>query len=434
MNTLALLGGKKIRAQPFPPHPIVGKEERRAVTNVLDKGTLSGFIGAPGAHFTGGQYVKLFEKNFARWNNSRYAVAVNSATAGLHCALIALGVGVGDEVIVPPVTFSATVATVLMCGAIPIFADISAENFCLDPKSIEKRISKKTKAIVVVHLFGRPAPMKEILRIARKYRLKVLEDAAQSLGAEYQGVRTGNLGDIGVFSFTESKQITTLGEGGMIVTQDKIYMKRCQLIRNHGEVMGTVESKEIMRGILGWNYRLTEAAAAFGNAQLAKFNHLLSIRRYLATYLMDNLRTFSFLSFPKLENGVTHSYYILPMLYDKKKLGIHRNTLVKAIQAEGIPISGGYVEPLYLNPAYTWKMFNNVGHFPFSSSQVKQNIYKKGLCPVAEELYNERLIIMLVARPYATESDMDDVVAAFKKIQSHVDELKIGEKNHIQAK
>lgn len=433
MKTLALLGGKKVRSKPFPPHPIIGKEERQAVKRVIDEGVLSGFIGAPGSHFTGGKYVKLFEENFSRWNNSRYAVAVNSATAGLHSALIALGVGVGDEVIVPPVTFSATVATVLMCGAIPIFADLSAENFCLDPKSIAKRISKKTKAIVVVHLFGRPAPMKEILRIARQYKLKVLEDAAQSLGAEYHGVRTGNLGDIGVFSFTASKQITTLGEGGMIVTKDKRYMKRCQMVRNHGEVMGTVESKETMRGILGWNYRLTEAAAAFGNAQLDKFDRLLSIRRNLATYLTDNLRTFSFLSFPKLEEGVTHSYYILAMLYDKKRLGIHRNTIVQALQAEGIPVAGGYVEPLYLNPVYIWKVFNNVGHFPFSSTQVKDNIYKKGLCPMAEELYNEQLIITLIARPYATESDMDDVIAAFKKVSAHRDELKKWEKDQIKA-
>lgn len=433
MSKLALLGGAKIRSKPFPPHPIIEKEEREAVKKVLDEGILSDFIGAPGPNFTGGKYVKLFEKKFSLWNSSRYAIAVNSATAGLHSSLVALGVGMGDEVIVPPVTFSATAASVLMCGAIPIFADISGENFCLDPKSVERRISPKTKVISVVHLFGRPADMTSLKRIAKKYKLKILEDAAQSLGAEYHGVRTGNLGDIGVFSFTDNKQITTLGEGGMIVTGDERYMKRCQMVRNHGEVMGIVESKKLMHGILGWNYRLVEAAAAFGIAQLEKYDHLLALRRELATYLNKKLYQFNFLSLPKLEDSVTHSYYIFPMLYNKDTLGIHRNTLVKAIQAEGIPISAGYVQPLYLNPAYSWKVFNNQHHFPFSKEQVKKNVYKKGLCPVAEDLYNERLVITLVARPYATRNDMDDVVAAFEKIHKHAKELQSWEKGKTKV-
>ena len=195
MSELALLGGPGTRRVPFPPYPVVGEAERRAVIEVLEEGRLSTFIASPGEHFGGGRRIRQFEQEFAEFHGVRFAVAFNSGTAALHAAIVACGVEPGQEVIVPPYTFTSTATCALMQGAIPVFADVDDQTFCVDPKALEPVISPLSRALIPVHLFGQPAPMDELQEIARRYRLRVIEDCAQAPGATYKGKKVGTLGD-----------------------------------------------------------------------------------------------------------------------------------------------------------------------------------------------------------------------------------------------
>src|SRR5262245_8466773 len=234
VSKLAFLGGPPVRRIPFAPRQTIGAADKRAVLAVMDSGVLSGFYGSPGAKFLGGPKVREFEARWAEKFRYRHAVAVNSGTSGLMAAVGAIGIGPGDEVICSPYTMSASATCVLFYGGVPVFADIDPETMCLDPLSIAQRITPRTKAILVVHLFGRAAPMNEIVALARRHRLKVIEDAAQAPGALQDGRPVGALGDIGVFSLNYHKHIHT-GEGGVIVTDDDELAERSRMIRNHGE-------------------------------------------------------------------------------------------------------------------------------------------------------------------------------------------------------
>ncbi len=234
---LAVNGRKQpVLKKPFPPVYNIGKEEIEAVVRLMKKGPLSDFVGARGKYFLGGREVKRLEAMFCKKFRIKHAVSFNSATTALHAAIAALGIGPGDEVIVPPYTMSASATSILMNGAVPIFADIDEKTFCIDPRSIEKRITRNTKAIMVVNLFGGLCDLEEILKIAKKHKLKVIEDNAQAPGALYKGKYAGTIGDIGVFSFNVHKTIQA-GEGGVLVTNNKEYAFRAQLARNHGEAV-----------------------------------------------------------------------------------------------------------------------------------------------------------------------------------------------------
>lgn len=425
MSKLAILGGLKVRNRPFPfpPFPILGKEEESAAVAAIKKGVLSGFIGAPGDAFLGGEYVKEFEKRFSEYHGVKFAIAVNSATAALHCAMIAAGVGAGDEVIVTPWSFSASAVAPLMVGAIPVFADIEDLSFGLDPKSVERKITKYTKAIIVVDLFGQPADLSPIVKIARKHKLIIIEDSAQAPLASYKGKLAGTIGDMGIFSFTASKQMTT-GEGGMLITNNPIFAKRAQMARNHGEVLGVVEDSKTMEGILGWNYRMTEVEAAIGIEQFKKLPEFIGQRRRNAEWLNGKLSVYPFISVPRPLSGRTHSYFIYAFKYDQKKAGgIHRDLFVKALAAEGIPVAGGYVPPLYWNPVYQRKEFFGRRQYPFSIHPRKIE-YKVGICPMVEQLYRDIIVNTLWAHPKLKQQDLEDIVSAVDKIAQNLSKLK----------
>lgn len=220
VSNLALLGGSKIRQKPFPNHPIIGEEEKKQVMEVLESGNISTFIASPGENFLGGKKIREFEDKFAKKIGTKFAVTFNSASSALHAAVIAVGVEPGQEVIVPPNTFTSTATSSLMHNAIPIFCDIKEDTYCLDPKKIESLITPLSKAIIPVHLFGHSCDMDEIVEISKKNNLKIIEDCAQSIGAEYKNKKVGTIGDCGIFSFQESKIIMT-GEGGMLITNDE---------------------------------------------------------------------------------------------------------------------------------------------------------------------------------------------------------------------
>jgi len=415
---LALLGGQKVREKPFPPHPIIGEEEKRAVMEVLESSKLSTFIAQPGEHFLGGAKIRQFEKDFASYFDTKYAVAFNSATSALHAAVVACGTKAGEEVLVPPYTFTSTATCALMNNSIPVFVDIQPDIFCMDPAKIEQAIKPQTRAIIPVHLFGHPADMDEILVIAKKHGLKVIEDCAQAPGALYKGNLVGTIGDCGVFSFQETKNIMT-GEGGMLITSNDEIAEIARMVRNHGEVILEGQKQRTYKAdILGWGYRMTELEAALGIEQLRKLDRLNNQRIDLANYLSEKLKGLDGFTPPVVRSHNKHVYYVFPIRYDESKTGISRDLFVKALVAEGIPFGAGYVRPLYLNPIYHENK-------PFIYNYYGKGIkYEKGICQVTERLYEKELMLTAVCRPPATQKDMDDIVRAISKILENRGELK----------
>jgi len=424
LSTLALFGGPKARTKPFPPHPVLGKEEKREVLSVLKTGVLSGFVATPGDAFLGGPKAKELERLFCGYFGARHAVAMNSATSALHAALLAVGVEPGDEVIVSPYSMVASASAIVMCGGIPVFTDIENSNFCIDPDEIETKITPRTKAIVVVHLFGHPASMAKIMALAKKYRLKVVEDCAQAPGAAIGKRLAGTFGDIGVFSLNQHKTITA-GEGGIAVTNDKALAFKLQLVRNHGEVViGKMKGVKPV-ACLGWNYRMTEMEAAVGIAQFKKLDRLTGHRIKLARYLTKKLQKFNGLRLPIPSKNHEHVYFVYPIVYDAARTGVPRDVFVKALGAEGIPFGAGYVRPIYLEPMYQQRRIFERSRFPFDLARDFDFAnYCKGSCPNAEYFYEKALISTALCRWPLTALDIDDVARAFAKIYANLGELR----------
>lgn len=429
MKKLAINGGKPVRTNLFPAYNTIGEEEKRSVMQVLETGNLSQFLGAWHKDFYGGPTVQRFEKDWAIKFNSKYAITVNSNTSGLFTAIGACGIKPGDEVIVSPYTMSASALAPIIYGAVPVFADVDYDNYGLSPESVEKCITPKTKAILVVHIFGNPAKMREIVEIAKKYNLYIIEDCAQAPLAEYQNQLVGTIGDIGVFSLNYHKHIHT-GEGGVIVTQNDELAERIFLIRNHGE--NVVEPKGVSNvwNTHGFNFRMTEMEAAIGIEQLKKLPALLEERIKNANYLAKEIGNIPGIIPPSNIESNKNVYYVQPFKLKSDVIGIHRNKFIEAIKAE-IPsailredtplISSGYVKPLYLQPLYQQRATYCSFNCPRYDGKVE---YNKGICPTTEKLHFEELFTHEFMRPGMTKSDMDDVVTAFHKVYENRDELK----------
>lgn len=414
MEKLALFGGEKTREKPFPKYPIITSDEKNAILEVLDSGNLSTFVASPGDNFLGGKKIREFEEKFARYMGTKFAVTFNSATSALHAAVVAVGVNPGEEVIVPPYTFTSTATCALMHNAIPVFSDVKQDTYCLDPTKLSGTITSLTRAIIPVHLFGHPCDMDEIMEIAAKNNCKVIEDCAQSPGATYKDKKVGTIGDCGIFSFQETKNMMT-GEGGMLVTNDEQIAKIAQMIRNHGEmILPTIKSRTYKSEILGWGYRMTELEAAIGIVQLGKLEKHNEERIKMAEYLTNKIHTIDGIEHTRY-NHVKHVYYVYSFSFDEKKIGMSRDKFCEALVAEGIPCSGGYVKPLYLNPLYTEKRAFAFKHY---SGNAK---YEKGICPITEQLNEKLLVVIPVCRPPATIEDMDDIFNAIKKVIANKD-------------
>jgi perosamine synthetase len=419
----AILGGDPLHPDPLSPYITIGEEEKQAVMEVMDTGVLSHFYGSVSPQFWGGPKVREFEQAWCKRFGVAHSVAVNSATSALMTAVGAIGVGPGDEVIVSPYTMSSSASCVLVYNAIPVFADVDPDTFCLDPESIRACITPRTKAIVIVHIFGHPADMDAIMDIAKEYNLKVIEDAAQSPGALYKGRETGTIGDIGVFSLNCHKVIQT-GEGGVFTTNNEELALRAQLIRNHAEaVVGPMGIENIVN-MLGWNYRMTEIDAAIGIEQLKKLDSLTDARIHLTNRLTDQLSKLQGIIPPLVRPEARHVYYVYAVKVDSRQCGISRDLLVKALSMEGIPFWAGYTEPLYLQPMYQKRIVYGKNGCPFTCSHYEGNVsYERGICPVVECLYDTELLLTEVCRPPLTDQDLDLFVTAFKRILAHADEI-----------
>ena len=326
---------------------------------------------------------------------------------------------------------SASATCVLFYGGIPIFADLDPNRFTLDPISIEHRITPRTKAILVVHLFGYPADMDAIMKIAAKHGLRVIEDAAQAPGIYYKGKPVGTIGDVGGFSLNFHKHIQT-GEGGLLVTNNEEIALRCRLIRNHGENATEAYGVEDISNLIGSNYRLTELQAAIGIEQFKKLKGFLAHRAKLGHYLDSRLKSIPGLTVQQIESGSTHSYYMYPVRFDEEIVGISRNLFLHAVAAElpkprfwdTTPFAEGYVKPLYLNPLYQKKIAIGKNGFPFNFNPDVTYDYPKGLCPVTERLYEKELLLSPLVREGMDIGDIKDFADAIEKVVGGIGELR----------
>ncbi len=411
----------------------MGEEEQIVVKRVLESGILSKFLGCWHTSFYGGPEVQALEKEWAAYFGVKNAIAVNSATSGIFCAVGAIGVGPGDEVIVSPYTMTASAVAPLIYNAIPVFADIEADYYCLSPESIEKNITDRTKAIIIVDLFGQPYDVKKVNEIAKKYNIFVIEDCAQAPGAQYENKWTGKLGDVGVFSLNYHKHIQT-GEGGVIVTDNDEIAERLRLIRNHAEAVIEAKGYNSLVNMLGFNYRMTEVEAAIGREQLKKLDSLLQKRIENVEYLTEGLSKIPCIIPAKIRTKCRHVFYLHSLMYDKRVAGIHRDRFVEAVkselmptelrESEGVKIGTGYVKPLYLQPLYQTRIAFGDGGCPWNCEKYGKVIsYTKGICPTAERLYEDELITHELITPSMSMNDLDDVIRAFQKVWEYREEL-----------
>lgn len=433
MSKLAINGGEKVRTTFFPSDNVIGCEEEQAAQRVFKSGVFSKYVASWHENFYGGDEVKALEKEWADYYGVKHAVSVNSATSALYVAAGAVGVGPGDEVIVCPYTMSASASAPLVFNAVPVFADIDDIYFCLDPKSVEERITERTKAIIVVDIFGQIYDVDEINEIAKKHNLIVIEDAAQAPGGMYRGKMAGSFGDIGVFSLNYHKHIHS-GEGGIAVTDDDELADRMRMIRNHAEVIADQRNLSNLNNLVGFNFRMTEIEAAIAREQLKKLNGLLQKRIENIEYLNTLLKDIPCLTLPVVREDSKHSFYKHALKYDSTVSGVSRDRFVDAVRAELAPIENrenegvimgkGYVKPVHLQKMYQEKTLYGGTSCPFDCPKYGSSVsYDKGICPVCESFDEDGLITHELMYPAMTKKDLEDVANAFIKVWENREEV-----------
>jgi len=360
--------------------PLFDDEEIELVNECMVTGWISG-----------GKFVTDFEEMVAEHTGVKYAISTSSGTSALHLILMAYGIGKGDEVIVPSMTFVATANAVTYTGAKPIFADSNVESWNIDPSKIEELITQKTKAIIPVHLYGHPADMDQINAIAGKYKLKVFEDAAEAQGSLYKSKKVGSLADAAMFSFFGNKIITT-GEGGMIVTNDKVIADKCRLLREHG----MTPSKRYWHIVLGYNYRMTNIQAAIGVAQMRKIDSIIVRKKKVAQEYCDLLENIRGIILPPNLEWADNIYWLFTILIDNSKTKLNPELLSSELKKNNID------SRMVFYPMHT------------------QPIYKTdGVFPVAERLHE-----MGISLPSSPDMSKNDIRNVCKVIASLVDSYK----------
>ena len=410
MGKLALFGGGKVKDTPFGTGKRFGEEELKELKEALEQKTL---------FYWSGNKVKKLTTEFAEMYGAKYCVATSSGTAAIHVGLATVGVTAGDEVITSPITDMGSVIGILYQNAIPIFADLDPYTYNLDPKSVESKITEKTKAILVVHLAGNPADMDPIMEIARKYNVKVVEDCAQSYMCYYKGRLTGTIGDVGCFSLNDFKHISA-GDGGMCILNDKgLYEKTLRLAdKNYNRLS---KDPAAIRKIeyLAPNYRMTELQGAVALAQLKKLEWICERRNIIGEKITEGIKDLKGVHPPKIMEGSKSSYWFYMFRIDEKKAGITRDDFSKALEAEGIPNQAGYIP----NCIYEYDLFANKSVYlgsdcPFGCKMYGKDItYGKGLCPIAEGILETAIRISI--NEFYTDKDVNEIIEAIRKVSDY---------------
>jgi len=421
---LALFGGVKTISLPFKRYNPIGKDEVEAAKSVIESGVLSKFLGCWDEDFYGGPKVQEFERECEKYFGVKHAVTVNSWTSGLVAAVGAIGIEPGDEIIVSPWTMCASATAILHWNAIPVFADIERDTFNLDPKSVEANITPYTKAIMAIDIFGHSCDIDALMEIAERHNLKVITDTAQAPGTFNKGRVTGTLSHVGGYSLNYHKHIHT-GEGGILVTNDDNIFERLQLIRNHAEAVVGDKGVQNLSNMIGHNFRLGEIECAIGLSQLKKLKGFVESRQVAAERLAASLKELKGLRTPVIKDGVTHAYYVFPIILDCDLLGVTRNQIFTALEAEGVTgLAAGYAN-VHLLPMYQKKIAYGSGGFPWTSNICKREVsYAKGICPIAEELHDKSYMGYEMCLNELKNNDVDLIIAAFKKVWANLDNLK----------
>lgn len=387
----AIEGGKPVRKKFLIfGSPLIGKDEIKEVVHSLK----TGWIGT-------GPKVAKFENLIKEYTGTKYAMAVNSATAGLHLSLVVLGIGKADEVITTPMTFCASANVIEHVGAKPVFVDVDLKTMNIDPSKIEKKITKKTKAILPVHMAGRPAEMSKILKVAQKYKLKIIEDAAHAIGASYKGKRVGNIGDLTSFSFYATKNLVT-GEGGMVTTNSKKYADLIKIYALHGMSQDAWKRysdegfKHYQVEVPGYKYNMMDIQAALGIHQFYRFESMQKRRKEIWEMYNKAFKDLPVMIPAEIEPGTEHAFHLYTILVDIDKLKASRDDVQNALHAENIGI-GVHFTSLHLHNFYR----NKYG-------------YLRGDFPNTEFISDRTISLPLSAK--LTNKDVSDVITAVRKV------------------
>ena len=438
-DKLAMYGGKPVRTTLFKSRPYITEKMKAMVLETIEDGRFSKFIGSPVpgtldlltkkseeidkisemVSFFGGPSVRKLEALWAQSHECGFSIAVNSATSGLTTAFMAVDVGPGCEVMCSPFSFTASATAIVAANAVPVFADIDIDTFCLSPESCENSITHATRAIMPIHWNSNAGDLSSLLSLAKSKNLHVIEDAAQTPKTIYDHKYLGTHGEVGVFSLNEPKNVMT-GEGGIIVTDDKALAAKCRLIRNHGEaVVDQSFTNEMATNIVGHNFRLVEMLAALGIGQLDHLEYLNSIRRENYLYLTEKLVSTwgEFIVPQKITHPESYNPYTAGFRWLSSKSCIHRNVIARALRAEGIPVSSGVSRLMSDNPLFQRTLAYGQGGCPFSCHLYERR-GKYGIPPLqkAKQLQEEEYLgFFQIGWPNGRE-DMDDIIYGFNKI------------------
>lgn len=407
MPCLAINGGEPLRRAPFSSWPVYSAGDEQALIGVLRSGRW--FLA---------ERVEEFEKRFAAFQDAQFGVAVSNGTVALQVALEAIELQPGDEVIVPAYTFIATASAVAMVGGIPIFADVEPGTYNLSPASVEAALTERTRALIAVHVAGRPADLDALGEIAAPRGLWLIEDAAQAHAAAWKGRRVGAIGHLGTFSFQASKNLNA-GEGGFVATDDRRLAERAWSLHHCGRAP---KGAWYEHPLLGGNYRMTEFQAGLLLSQLGELESQTARRTHNAQLLTSLLEQIEGIAPLDPDPRVTtHAHHLYIFRYQSRGFGgVPRDRFIAALQREGIPCSSGY-RPLYQEPAFRTKFQN----YPFASAYFKgKPDYGRVCCPVVERICAHEAVWLTQNILLGPEEDMRDIARAIRKIQAHADELK----------
>jgi dTDP-4-amino-4,6-dideoxygalactose transaminase len=416
-DELAINGGPKAVTNKLKGWPFFDEQDIQAVTEVLNSGKVNYWTGPKGMQF---------EKEFAAWQGSKYAISVATGTAALHTALTALGIGPGDEVIVPSYTFIATSFSVVQAGAVPRFADVNQDDHCISVESAEKLVTERTKAIIPVHLYGNVCDMDPIMALAEKHGLFVIEDNAEAFGGEYKGRKTGTIGHMAAASFCQNKTFTTGGEGGMVTTDDEDLAWKARSFRDHGydvkERLNLLEMEQklpYIHNMVGFNYRMTEMQSAIGLVEVRRMDSWnLPTRRRNANILIERLKKVPQVKLfpvdtPERKNG----WYVMAFSLDVENMSCDIQQFVEAVGAEGAPCWKVFWPQCHTEKAFQQKNAFGRSGFPFTSNEYTdpQSVdYSSVEVPNAR--WHETHTFTCFGVPTATEEDMNQIADAIEKV------------------